>query len=378
MFRGKRYRIPVNEFAIPRMEPGKQRPIQSMEEARDWERLFIGEIKAGRDPRRSHGRRAMEAGAELRDVSAFLDAYMERCVKPAGLRSIAAVRSRVGVLKQHLGELPLTDLEDPDVINQFKTDSEYAEDVEIATMHRVLETLRAAMNWGMAQTPPLFNRSPFHRFGVRLNKKAETARDRRLTRDEERRLLDTALQKMNTGEHQFVGALLHDRIIGALELCCRRGEMLMIQNKRVNWETCEIGIPGATAKDKENRRIPFNPNGRVAAILERRAALGPDAFVFGSSNGAYQPNIQTAWETLRLLAHGIESKPGREGAQWNREQLERIDLRWHDLRHHAEPVIMPSLRRKRGRLGRISRVSADVTRHNHRASKKAKSWSLGL
>jgi hypothetical protein len=69
----------------------------------------------------------------------------------------------------------------------------------------------------MAQTPPLFNRSPFHRFSVRLNKKAETARDRRLTRDEEKRLLDTALQKMNTPEHRYVGALLHDRIIGALE-----------------------------------------------------------------------------------------------------------------------------------------------------------------
>ena len=276
MFHGKRYRIPANEFAIPRMEPGKQRPIQSMEEARDWERLFIGEIKAGRDPRRPRTR-TVQAESELRDVSAFLDAYMERCVKPAGLRSIAAVRSRVGVLKEHLGELTLPELEDPDVINQFKTDSEYAEDVEIATMHRVLETLRAAMNWGMAQTPPLFNRSPFHRFGVRLNKKAETARDRRLTRDEEKRLLDAALEKMNTAEHQYVGALLHDRIIGALELCCRRGEMLMIQNKRVNWDTCQIGIPGATAKDKENRRIPFNPKGRLAAILERRSALGPDA-----------------------------------------------------------------------------------------------------
>ena len=57
---------------------------------------------------------------------------------------------------------------------------------------------------------------------------------------------------MYTAEHQFVGPLLHDRIIAALELC-RRGEMLMIQNKRVNWETCQIGIPGPTAKDKENR-----------------------------------------------------------------------------------------------------------------------------
>jgi hypothetical protein len=72
-------------------------------------------------------------------------------------------------------------------------------------MHRALETLRSAINWGMAQTPPLFNNSPFHRFGVRMHKKAE------------------------------------------LELCCRRGEMLLIQNKRVNWDMCQIGIPGATA-----------------------------------------------------------------------------------------------------------------------------------
>jgi hypothetical protein len=40
----------------------------------------------------------------------------------------------------------------------------------------------------MAQTPPLFKKSPFNRFGVRMNKKLETIRDRRLTRDEEKRL----------------------------------------------------------------------------------------------------------------------------------------------------------------------------------------------
>jgi site-specific recombinase XerD len=30
-----------------------------------------------------------------------------------------------------------------------------------------------------------------------------------------------------------------------------------------------------------------------------------------------------------------QPKPGREGAAWNREQLRRIDLRWHDLRHEG-------------------------------------------
>ena len=67
----------------------------------------------------------------------------------------------------------------------------------------------------------------------------------------------------------FVGELLHDRIIGALELCCRRGEMLLIQNKRVNWDTHQIGIPGATAK--RQREPPHSVQS------ERTAGRDPEA-----------------------------------------------------------------------------------------------------
>jgi len=119
--------------------------------------------------------------------------------------------------------------------------------VELASVHRVLEIVRTAINWRRAQKPPVLFSSPFHRFGVTLNKKDEASRDRRLSLDEENRLLDTALQRINTAEHQFAG-LLHDRLIGALELCCRRGEMLLIQNRRVYWDTHQISIPGSTAK----------------------------------------------------------------------------------------------------------------------------------
>jgi len=97
---------------------------------------------------------------------------------------------------------------------------------------------------------------------------------------------------------------MHDRIIGAFELCCRRGEMLLIENKGVYWDMHQIGIRGHTTKDKENRRIPFDPEGRLRAILQRRAKLGPQAFVFGTEAGEYQANIRTAWDTLRLLASG--------------------------------------------------------------------------
>ena len=100
MYQGQRYRIPANDFAIPRMEPGKQRPIQSMEEARDWERRFIGEIKAGRDPRNPPNR-PKKVNTEIRNVFELLDAYWERCVRPAGLRSAATVRSQIRVLRSH-------------------------------------------------------------------------------------------------------------------------------------------------------------------------------------------------------------------------------------------------------------------------------------
>jgi hypothetical protein len=41
-----------------------------------------------------------------------------------------------------------------------------------------------------------------------MNKKDETSRDRRIHAAEERTLLDTALTRMNTPEHQYVGPLL--------------------------------------------------------------------------------------------------------------------------------------------------------------------------
>jgi integrase len=170
--------------------------------------------------------------------------------------------------------------------------------------------------------------------------KAETMRDRRISREEEKRLLDAAIT-MNRWEHRWVGLLMHDRIIGALELCSRLGEMLLIQNKRVDWDTHTIGVPGHTTKDKENRRIPFDPNGRLAAVLQRRGKLGPNAFVFGTDDGDYVASFRTAWESLLLIAAGHDTKRAKRGARVDRARLHEIDLHWHDLRHHAESLIMP-------------------------------------
>jgi integrase len=116
---------------------------------------------------------------------------------------------------------------------------------------------------------------------------------------------------------------MHDRIIGALETCCRRGEMLRIQNRNVDWERHQIAFPGRHAKNAENRRIPFDPHGRLAPILKRRAALGPSAYVFGSPAREFVANFKTAWESLLLVANGQDTKRPKPGARVDRRSCGR-------------------------------------------------------
>jgi integrase len=175
---------------------------------------------------------------------------------------------------------------------------------------------------------------PFHPFGVRIKKKAEPKRDRRLSSDEERQLL-AAADAMNTAEHLHAGAQMRDRIIGALETVCRLGEMLKIHNRHVLWDTYQISIPAEHAKGAESRRIPFEPNGRLGKVMERRLFLGPAAYVFGDHLGGYEASIRTAWETLVLVAHGVKPEQANGRRRVGREQLDKIDLHWHDLRHEA-------------------------------------------
>jgi integrase len=268
--------------------------------------------------------RTPEAAREL-TVAQFLDRYWTNHVEAEGLRSARTIHGHLKALKACLGHLPVTVLEKPAEILRFK--AEYRHGHEVATVNRVLGVLRAAINWGRFQDPPLPLTTPFHRFGVTIKSTEETKRDRRVGSQEERALL-AACSTMNSAEHKRVGPAMHDRIIGALETCCRQGEMLRIQNRHVDWEQHQIVIPGANAKDGENRRIPFDPNGRLAPILKRRAALGPSAFVFGSPAGEFQDSFKTAWESLLLVANDHDTKRTRPGVRVDRAKLREIDLHW--------------------------------------------------
>jgi integrase len=97
--------------------------------------------------------------------------------------------------------------------------------------------------------------TPFHRFGVTIKVKEETKCDSRIGLQEEQTLLAAGCE-MGGPEHKFVGPIMHDRIIGALETCCRRGEMLRIQNRHVDWERHQIAIPAGTRRMRRTAAFP--------------------------------------------------------------------------------------------------------------------------
>jgi len=336
MHQGRRWRMPLNDFALAR---GAERPVTSKQEAEKvWEPRFVAEIVAGKDPRVPPNRPRTSGTT----VAEFLDSYETGWVEAENLRSIASVKSRLRVLKAELGDLPVEALNTTKHIQILK--AKLLKRRSLATTNRTLAVLRHSINWGRFQTPAILTTSPFHKFGVTIKTRGEARRDRRVQPSEEQLLLSTALTKMNTPERDHVGPLMHDRIIGAIETLTRIGEMLPIRNRDVDWVEHQITIrpEKGGGNHRTTRKIPFDPEGRLAKILKRRKSLGPLAHVFGDADGGQVSSIRSAWETLLLLANGVEPRRGRAkgggGGELTaacREALKRIDLHWQDLRHEG-------------------------------------------
>ncbi len=227
--------------------------------------------------------------------------------------------------KRHLGHLPLDRRSNRTRrrSNRFKTGLRLRPKTGRSSRQASTarsSTLRAAMNWGMAQTPSLYSRkSPVHRFGVRMNKKAETERDRRLSRDEEKQ----SARRSASAEDEHPGASVRRRTAArsphrrALELCCRRGrDAAHPEQARSTGRRCQIGIPGATARGQRRtgafrsipkERLAADPRSAGATLGPGRATCSAPPAVMPSNRTSRPPGRR-----LRLLAHGIEPRADAE------------------------------------------------------------------
>jgi integrase len=379
MHKGARIRMAVDDFALPR---GATAPVTTKQEAEKlWEPKFIAEIVAGRDPRVAPERETATTDGPA-TVAELLNVYRMRYVEVEPLKSRPTILSQLNVLASELGQLPAKALERPDAIEDFKAGYTGR---AVATTNRYLARLRHICNWAIGRN--LLTATPFHSRGVKIVAKNERRRDRRITEAEECHLLGAAKRlnepprgaakltwdlvreiraraRAGVSQRELASAFhispplcsqvvsgaiwdpaaklttgdeMRDRIIGALDTCCRRGEMMKIQNKHVDWPHRWIRILKENSKSEVARVIPFDADSRLEKVLRRRVFLGPDAFVFGeASTGAYVKGFRSAWETLLLLSNGIEpERRTRKQRPSNRDALSRIDLHWHDLRHEA-------------------------------------------
>ena len=154
--------------------------------------------------------------------------------------------------------------------------------------------------------------------------------------------------------------LLQRRIIGAIETCCRRGELGALQWRDVNLSTRELLVRAeeeGARKTGVGRRLPISA--RLAAVLEMAqtametmlrsgpakglsdrevtAALGA-CYVFGDEAGLKVDSFKRSWETAVLKAHGHTpqwTKTTKALTRDSRAALEAIDLHFHDLRHEG-------------------------------------------
>jgi integrase len=182
------------------------------------------------------------------------------------------------------------------------------------SLNRSLARLRALCNWGVRHEH--IDRTPFKRDGVAMvDFLDEEGRYRRLTEDEESRLLSSA------------GSHLAACIIASLEAALRRGEILSLRWEHVSDDLSELRIVASNAKSKRLRVVPVSARLREVLRMRRFDPAGSEfpasAYVFGDAVGEPVKSVNKAWR-LTLKRAGLR------------------DLRFHDLRRTGASRLLES------------------------------------
>src|SRR2546423_1390210 len=261
--------------------------------------------------------------------SELADYFEERYVKPAeyvdgrkvaGLRSAVKCQSLIKALRERFGKKKLPTitygeieryradrLKTPtrgDIARHreaLKTDpkAEIRSTRAIATVNRELAALRRMLN--VASREGWIQKNPFGMGDALVSLADERKRERILTREEEARLLAAC-----TGKRQHLRPI----IIAAIDTGCRRGELLKLRWRDVDFREGIITLQAFNTKTMRERQVSMTV--RLAGELERlweASDKDSDALVFG-----FVDNVTTSFSGARTVA-GLP------------------DVRFHDLRH---------------------------------------------
>ena len=244
-------------------------------------------------------------------ISEFLKKYRKRHCEAERL-NMDSLDWKLKVLDRRFGALPLTALEKPGPIDDFKAELIRA-GKKHATVNRYLAQLKHMINWAIGRElmakNPFFNKTR-NPTGIRLLK-GEGKRRRRSYAQEERALLE-ACDAINAGAHDYAGSVMKGRIYAAVDLGLRRGEMLKATNRDINWKEKPdpiLTIQWGNAKSRKERQIPLT-SARVIRFLKSRRWSAGLTGPFGSATGGHLQNFRKAWETVLKLAHITDAEKG--------------------------------------------------------------------
>jgi integrase len=264
--------------------------------------------------------------------------YKERHVRAKGLALAKTIDYRLKPLIEGFGDRPIAeiktaniedfiaDLRKPRIVNRRPEPRALTN----ASVNRTIELLRHMLNWAVGRE--YLDRTPFRRGTETLIRKLreDNQRRRRLTEEEEARLLDIA------------PPFLRSMIITALDTGMRQGEMLAFRFGDIDWKRQLIVLRGVTTKSRKTHPVPIATT-RLHAVLKwlQLDAAGQEkpaeALVFSDETGEAVGRFRTAWVTAVLKSHDV--KPEWKACGWTAltpecaEQFRRINLHWHDLRH---------------------------------------------
>ncbi|HEX8070868.1 MAG TPA: site-specific integrase [Pyrinomonadaceae bacterium] len=272
---------------------------------------FKDELAAEGSKAISNDSRTFEELADEYESNYLTEAEYVRGIKVSGLRSLAAPKGQLKILREFFKRKKLRSLTYTDVRRfretRLKTPTRREVDEDgnpvgqrsIASVNRELALLRRMLNVAYRELRWI-PRNPFQDGKTLISNAEERKRERILSREEEQKLLDQC-----TGRRKHLRAF----IICAIDTGCRKGELLKMRWREIDLEARELSIPMMNTKTAKQRIVPVSNRMLVELeLLWNESDQNPDALVFGVKD------VKRSFDGARSDA-GIP------------------DVRVHDLRH---------------------------------------------
>lgn len=225
-----------------------QQTAETITDARKILKKLLEKLEKG-------GRKEIDAEKLL--FNDLADYYEIHYAKPAkfiddrkieGMRNVGRIKGFLKQFRAYFGKMKLKDIEYEEVVAfrnyRLSIPTHYKKTRNIATMNRELSSLRRVFNIGIRKG--WITRNPVNMGEPLIEKSAERRRDRILTLEEEKRLLDAC-----TGKRKHIRPL----IILLLDTGARRGETLLLKFSDLDFENRLITYQALNTKTLKKRQI---------------------------------------------------------------------------------------------------------------------------